>query len=112
MSSRKIATLIIVSALAGFAGAPAAQAAAPTLDVQAIGITQAALDYCGKVDPSTKVRLEAKLADLQKGANEDQLARLRRTENYRKAYDSVSEFTAKIEGERNGHRFCSEPAGK
>ena len=47
------------------------------------------------------------IKQLVQGAGEPQLAEVRKSDEYRKAYDSVVDFVGKIDP-RNAKRFCSE----
>ena len=52
-------------------------------------------------------RLRQMIKQLVQGASEQQLAEVRNSDEYRKAYDSVVDFVAKID-QRNAKNFCSE----
>src|SRR5580704_2627252 len=86
------------------AGGPAF-AAEPVVDVQALGITDGILTYCGRIDPTSAAKIRERIKDLEHGASEQQLATIRNSEEYRKAYDSMAEFVAKID-EHNAQRVC------
>jgi len=47
------------------------------------------------------------IKQLVQGASEQQLAEVRNSDEYRKAYDSVVDFVSKIDP-RNAKQFCSE----
>ena len=69
------------------------------------------LNYCGSRDPTAAARLRQRIKELVQGASEQQLAEVRNNDEYRKAYDSVVDFAAKID-EHNVKRFCAEiPVG-
>jgi hypothetical protein len=51
--------------------------------------------------------MRQKIEQLVQGASAQQLAEVRNSDEYRKAYDSVVDFVAKID-ERNVERFCAE----
>lgn len=90
--------------------APAGNTAAargPTPIPQALGIAEGALGYCSSIDPEAAEGLRQLIGQMTQGASEQQLAEVRNNDDYRKAYDSVLDFTAKIEGPRNARRFCS-----
>ena len=83
----------------------AARAPAPP-DAHALGITERLLKYCNGVDPSGAEKLREKIKRLAAHASEQTLARIRRSDEYRKAYVSMDEFVAKID-EHNAKRACS-----
>jgi len=47
------------------------------------------------------------IKQVVQGASEQQLAEVRKSDEYRKAYDSVVDFVGKID-QHNAKRFCSE----
>jgi len=79
---------------------------AAAVNEQSRGITESVLHFCGPVDPEAAARLKEKIAQLVQGASEDAEAKLRGSDEYRKAYDSVTDFVGKVD-ERNARRFCS-----
>jgi hypothetical protein len=87
--------------------APFALADGPTLNGQALGVLESAVNYCGPIDPVAADRLKQKIKQLVQGASRHQLAEVRNSDEYRKAYDSVVDFVGKIDP-RNAKRFCSE----
>ncbi|HYL03201.1 MAG TPA: hypothetical protein VEU54_07255 [Steroidobacteraceae bacterium] len=101
-----IATATSPSATDAPAGETAATSAQTPIP-QALGIAEGALSYCGPVDPEAAEGLRQLIGQMTQGASERQLAEVRDSDEYRKAYDSVVGFTSKIEGPRNGKRFCS-----
>ena len=72
-----------------------------------LGVTESAPNYCGSRDPTAAARLRERIKELVQGAGEQQLAEVRKGEEYRRAYDSVVEFTAKIDP-HNVRTFCAE----
>ena len=89
-------------ALPGVAGADA-----PQPDAHALGVAEGMINYCGSVDPASAEQVRQVIKQLMQGASELQLAEVRKSDDYRKAYDSVGAFTAKIDP-RNAKHFCSE----
>ena len=90
---------------------PSASPQAP--DPHALGMTEAVFDYCAKADPKGAAKLRARLKRLVQGASRETLAKVRKSDEYRKARSSVDDFLAKVD-ERNASRVCSGPlaAGK
>lgn len=82
-----------------------ADGAAP--NAQALGVAESALNYCGPIDPAAADRVRQMIKLLVQGASDQQLAEVRNSDEYRKAYDSVVDFAAKID-EHNVKRFCAE----
>ena len=76
-------------------------------DAHALGVTESLLNYCTRVDAPAAAKLREKVKRLASDASEEGLAAIRRSDEYRKAYDAVGEFVAKID-EHNAKRVCSE----
>jgi hypothetical protein len=84
-----------------------AHAESPALNAQTLGFTESVLNYCGAIEPALALKLREKVRQLVERATEQQIAEARNSDEYRKAYDSVSEFVAKVD-ERDAKRICSE----
>ena len=87
--------------------APFAWADGPTPKGQALGVAESALTYCAPLDPVAADGLRQRIKELVQGASDQQLAEVRSSDEYRKAYDSVVDFVAKIDP-HNAKRFCAE----
>jgi hypothetical protein len=74
-----------------------------------LGVDEAMLNFCASQDPAARERLRHRISKLLEGTSPEQLTELRNSDEYRKAYESVSEFTAKIDA-HNVARFCAENA--
>ena len=85
----------------------AARADTRALDVRTLGITESVLQYCGPLDPAAAAKLRDKVKHLVKGASQQQHTQARGSAEYRKAYDSVTNFVGKID-EHNAKRICYE----
>ena len=72
-----------------------------------LGIAEARLRFCARVDPAAEPKLKEKVARMVQGASIETLAGIRGSGQYRKAHGSVDDFVAKID-EHNFKRFCSE----
>jgi hypothetical protein len=82
-----------------------ADEAAP--NAQALGVAESALNYCGPIDPAAADRVRQMIKLLVQGASDRQLAQVRSSDGYRKAYDSVGDSVAKIDPHK-AKRFCAE----
>jgi hypothetical protein len=83
---------------------------APVVNPQALAVAEGAMNYCAPIDPTAAARLRQMIQQLMQGAGERQLAEVRNSDEYRKTYDSVADFTAKIDP-HNAKRFCAEQPG-
>lgn len=72
-----------------------------------LGVDEGMLSFCASQDPAAGERLRQKIRKLLEGTSPEQLTELRNSDEYRKAYESVSEFAAKIDS-HNVARFCAE----
>jgi len=64
------------------------------------------VNYCGPIDPAATDRLGQMIKQLVQGASGQQLAEVRNSDEYRKAYDSVVNSAGKI-APRNAAQFCA-----
>jgi hypothetical protein len=85
---------------------PAAHTRPGTVNARDLGIAEAMLRFCKRVDPAAEPRLKEKVKLVMQGASSEMLGRIRRSEDYRKAHESLDAFAAKID-EHNYQRFCS-----
>lgn len=74
-----------------------------------LGIDEGMLSFCASQDPAARERLRHKVSRLLEGTSPEQLAELRNSDEYREAYEAVSEFAGKIDA-HNVARFCAENA--
>ena len=74
-----------------------------------LGVDEGMLNFCASQDPAAGERLRHKISQLLEGTSPEQLTELRNSDEYRKAYESVSEFAGKIDA-HNVARFCAENA--
>jgi hypothetical protein len=86
---------------------PFAHAGEPALNAKELGIVEAVLNICGKVDPAAATKLQERIAELSKGASNDAVARARAGDEYRKAYDSMQQLVGTFD-ESNAKKACSE----
>jgi hypothetical protein len=86
---------------------PIAHADGALPNTRVLGVSESLLNYCGSRDPAAAERLRQKIKQLEQGASAQQLAEVRKSDEYRKAYDSMVDFAAKVD-EHNLKRFCAE----
>jgi hypothetical protein len=104
--STNFAKLLLCCGLLELNPGPAlVQAEEPAPNARALGITESMLKYCARVDASAVVRLKEQARLLVQGASAQTVARVRNTDDYRKAYDSVTDFVGKV-AEQNAKRPC------
>jgi hypothetical protein len=86
---------------------PLAFADVPQPNPLALGVAEGVVNYCAPVDAASADKVRQVIKQLVQGASEQQLAEVRKSDDYRKAYDSVGDFTSKIDP-HNAKRFCAE----
>ena len=91
----------MVAALAFAAGA---QADEP--DARALGMTEAILSYCAKVDPAAAEKYQQRLQLLSQDASEEALRTLRQSDEYRLGQDSMDESLARVDAQ-NARKACA-----
>jgi len=91
---------------AGLVAAGGAWADQSAPDPQALGTIEALVGYCSKAAPAQAGKYQEQIKQLLKGQSEKQVAGIRASEEYRKAYDTMAEFVAKVD-ERNAKLACS-----
>ena len=74
-------------------------------DARTLGITEGILTYCTKVDPPSAVKYRARIKVLVQGASDDTLAKVRNSDAYLKARQSMDDFISKVD-EHNAKRVC------
>lgn len=82
-------------------------AAAP--NAQALAVADGAVSYCAPLDSAAAAKIRQLIKQLAQGASEKQLTELRSSDEYQNAYESVAEFTGKIDP-HNAKQFCAEAA--
>jgi hypothetical protein len=106
MKSHSILTLGLALSLA-IAFAPLAQANEPVPDAKSLAMTEAILDHCAKVDPAYASNYQKRVQLVTQGANEETLAKVRKTDEYQQAHDSTVESLAKVK-EQDAKKVCSQ----
>ena len=80
-------------------------------DARALGLTEAYRLYCFKFDPAAASQLQARVDRMIEGDSADVLAGVRAAAAYRTAFDSVTDFVAKVDA-RNAAKPCAEALAK
>jgi hypothetical protein len=96
---------VALLACCGPAALTLAQADGQAPDARALGIAEAVLDYCAKVDPSSAARVRERIKRLTAGASHEALARVRNSDDYHRAHDSEGNFLGKVDA-KNAKRVC------
>ena len=110
LKERKLRTLGACLALwAASACGSVAQADGALPDARTLGVSESMLNSCAPGDPVAAQHLREKIKVLIQGATAQQLTAVRASNEYRKGFDSVSDFVGKVDA-HNLHRFCSENA--
>jgi hypothetical protein len=82
-------------------------AEAPPPNAHVLGVAESTLNYCASLDPAASARMRTIIEQLVQGVSQQQLSEVRESDEYRKAYDSVTDFVGKVD-EHNAKRICSE----
>lgn len=82
-------------------------AAEPVLDARVLGMSESLANYCRSVDPTALAKLQSRIAELAQGADEEQLAELRDSAEYKAAFQAIVEFTAKVDP-HNAKKVCAQ----
>jgi hypothetical protein len=78
----------------------------PVLDPRTLGLAEAVLDYCTKAVPNSAAKQKERVEQMSQGVSPGVLAQLRRTREYRQAFEAEADFAAKVD-QRNARSFCS-----
>ncbi len=97
-------SLILAVCCACFASARGF-AASPGPDARALGVAEAMRDYCAKAYPASAAMHEMRVRRLIEGLSPVALARVRRSEPYRRAHAAEADFVGKIDP-HNAKRAC------
>jgi hypothetical protein len=106
--SNKPMGFIALLACCGLAWPALTQADGQTPDARVLGITEAMLDFCAKAYPSSAVKFQYQITRLTQGASAETLAKVRSSEEYRRAHDAEDDFVGKVDP-HNAKRVCSKP---
>ncbi|HEY0745102.1 MAG TPA: hypothetical protein VGD63_00270, partial [Steroidobacteraceae bacterium] len=105
----RVLKILCVGAGLLIAGSAWADQSAP--DPQALGTIEALVGYCSKVAPAEAVKFQEQIKQLLKGQSEKEVAGIRGSDEYRKAYDTMAAFVAKVD-QRNAKVACSGSAAQ
>jgi hypothetical protein len=75
-------------------------------DPKVLATAEAIIAYCAKADPSTVSKYQDSIQLITKGASDDTLAKVRKSDAYLQAHASVDEFLAKVD-EHNAPKVCA-----
>jgi len=75
-------------------------------NAQSLGRADALLDYCTKADPSSVAKLQERIKEFSQGVSDAELAKMRNTDEYRKANGAERDLLAKIQP-RNARSACA-----
>jgi hypothetical protein len=84
----------------------AARADGPAPDPRVLGLTESILSYCTKVDQTLAAPYQEKIGQLIQGASDEVLAKVRASDEYLRARQSMDDFVSKVD-EHNAKRVCS-----
>jgi hypothetical protein len=84
----------------------AARADGPAPDPRVLGLAESMLSYCTKVDPVSAAAYQGKIGQLIQGASDEVLAKVRSSEEYQRARQSLEDFVSKVD-EHNAKRVCT-----
>ena len=101
-----LAAMAVYGAMGGAAGSMAAE---PTADSHTLGVTESLLSYCTKVDAASAAKIKLKAKSLSEGLSAVTLKQMRNSAEYRTAYESVTQFIAKVDP-HNASQPCRQAA--
>jgi hypothetical protein len=65
---------------------------------QSLGLIEAITDKCAEIDPDNVARYRAQVKMLTQDASDEAVAKVRKSDDYRQAYDSVADSLAATTG--------------
>ena len=77
-------------------------------DPAVLAKADALLSYCAKVAPTSMNKYWTQVKLITKETNKEQLAAVRRSDEYRKAHQGVDDFVAKVDS-NNARLVCAQP---
>src|ERR1700726_5009170 len=86
---------------------PMVHAAEPAVNAQQLALAERAIKYCGSVDPKLSKPLADKVAEMIKGVSAGAVAKIRGSDDYKKAYALMDSFVAQVD-ERNAKVLCAD----
>jgi hypothetical protein len=105
----KLHRILLLSGICVAAQAAGANEVAP--DPKVLGTTEAILTYCGKFNPSSAEKYQEQIQQLTRGASDEAIAELRKSEEYRHAREAMDEALEKVD-ENDARKACTQPVGQ
>jgi hypothetical protein len=99
--------LLLVGVGVGAQGAVAKDAGP---DPKILGTTEAILTYCGKLNPSLTEKSQEQIQQLTRGASDEAIAEVRKSEEYRQAREAVDEALEGVD-EKEALKACAPERG-
>lgn len=96
----------IVGLSGAFVLAQTALAGQAAPDAKALGRTEAIFSYCAKIDPSSGPKYQERLKLVSHGASDEVIAKVRQSDEYQQAHQSVDDFVSKVD-EHNAMKVCT-----
>lgn len=87
---------------------PLAWGGDPGPNPAALAKADALMSYCAKATPTSMNKYWAQVKLITKDASKEQLAAVRRSDEYRKAHQAVDDFVAKVDS-HNAPLVCGQP---
>ena len=81
----------------------------PKIDGRMLGATEAIMNYCAKVDPTSGDRYRQQIKLMVQGTSDAALAKVRDSEEYKQGHDSIEDMLSKTD-EHHAKQTCSESA--
>jgi hypothetical protein len=75
-------------------------------DPKVLATAEAIIAYCAKAEPSSVAKYQHSIQTITRGASDETLAKVRKSDAYLQAHASVDEFLAKVD-EHNAPKVCS-----
>lgn len=86
---------------------PTPEEAKPVPEARPLATVEAILDYCARLDAAASDKYRQQAGLVSQGADEETLARIRETDEYRQAHGEMDEFLAKVDA-RNAKKVCAQ----
>jgi hypothetical protein len=96
----------LLPAIAGADSAKPADTPAPS--AHALGVADGLLKYCEKADAPAALAIQKGIKGLVGNSSAVNVARIRASDEYRSAYNSITDFLARVD-DHNAHVVCSRP---
>jgi hypothetical protein len=77
-------------------------------DPKILGTTEAILSYCGKLDPSLADKYLEQIQQITRGASDEAIANVRKSEEYRHAREAVDAALENVD-QKEALKACAQP---